>query len=303
MEIPKNNQAVLEINREDSMSGDLINDNNHISLVWYILSISSWALFSCCLLESYLNDPSLNYTKNYYGINITILYLPIVKIFITSLNLVGFIIYLIFTSCKKDKHLYKSMFRGITKFHFVPLLLTSALLILQHISISFKISSETNQKNILISDLVIALLALGTFIITYIRMYLPCEWYIVLAIKKGTFSCLIPYLLYNSLFDIVVLILIEKKEETAQIIGIISMILLTVVSISLSFIFKDIIMSFINALINAGFIIVCASFNFENSKIKKSIIIFIWLILGISEISSIIIIAILLSRFKEKIFK
>ena len=300
MEIPKNNQAVLEINREDSMGSDLINDNNHISLVWYILSISSWALFSCCLLESYLNDPSLNYTKNYYGINITILYLPIVKIFITSLNLVGFIIYLIFTSCKKDKHLYKSMFRGITKFHFVPLLLTSALLILQHISISFKISSETNQKNILISDLVIALLALGTFIITYIGMHLPCEWYIVLAIKKGTFSCLIPYLLYNSLFDIVILI---EKEETAQIIAIISMILLAVVSLSLSCIFKDIIIAFINALIYAGFIIFCVSLNFENSKIKKLIIIFIWLILGISEISSITIIAILLSRFKEKIFK
>ena len=300
MEIPKNNQAVLEINREDSMSGDLINDNNHISLVWYILSISSWALFSCCLLESYLNDPSFNNTKYYYGINITILYLPIVKIFITSLNLVGFIIYLIFTSCKKDKHLYKSMFRGITKFHFVPLLLTSALLILQHISISFKISSERNQKNILISDLVIALLALGTFIITYIGMHLPCEWYIVLAIKKGTFSCLIPYLLYNSLFDIVILI---EKEETAQIIAIISMILLAVVSLSLSCIFKDIIIAFINALIYAGLIIFCASLNFENSKIKKLIIIFIWLILGISEISSITIIGILLSRFKEKIFK
>ena len=300
MEIPKNNQAVLEINREDSMGSDLINDNNHISLVWYILSISSWALFSCCLLESYLNDPSLNYPKNYYGINITILYLPIVKIFITSLNLVGFIIYLIFTSCKKDKHLYKSMFRGITKFHFVPLLLTSALLILQHISISFKISSETNQKNILISDLVIALLALGTFIITYIGMHLPCEWYIVLAIKKGTFSCLIPYLLYNSLFDIVILI---EKEETAQIIAIISMILLAVVSLSLSCIFKDIIIAFINALIYAGFIIFCVSLNFENSKIKKLIIIFIWLILSISEISSITIIGILLSRFKEKIFK
>jgi len=300
MEIPKNNQAVLEINREDSMSSDLIDDNNRISLVWYILSISSWALFSCCLLESYLNDPSFNNTKYYYGINITILYLPIVKIFITSLNLVGFIIYLIFTSCKKDKHLYKSMFRGITKFHFVPLLLTSALLILQHISISFKISSERNQKNILISDLVIALLALGTFIITYIGMHLPCEWYIVLAIKKGTFSCLIPYLLYNSLFDIVILI---EKEETAQIIAIISMILLAVVSLSLSCIFKDIIIAFINALIYAGFIIFCASLNFENSKIKKLIIIFIWLILGISEISSITIIGILLSRFKEKIFK
>ena len=296
MEIPKNNQAVLEINREDSMSGDLINDNNHISLVWYILSISSWALLSCCLLESYLNDPSLNNTKYYYRT----ISLPTVKIFITSLNLVGFIIYLIFTSCKKDNHLYKSMFRGITKFHFVPLLLTSALLILQHISISFKISSERNQKNILISDLVIALLALGTFIITYIGMHLPCEWYIVLAIKKGTFSCLIPYLLYNSLFDIVILI---EKEETAQIIAIISMILLAVVSISLSFIFKDIIMSFINALIYAGLIIFCASLNFENSKIKKLIIIFIWLILGISEISSITIIGILLSRFKEKIFK
>jgi hypothetical protein len=296
MEIPKNNQAVLEINREDSMSSDLIDDNNRISLVWYILSISSWALFSCCLLESYLNDPSLNNTK-YYHRTIS---LPTVKIFITSLNLVGFIIYLIFTSCKKDRHLYKSMFRGITKFHFVPLLLTSALLILQHISISFEIISETNQKNILISDLVIALLALGTFIITYIGMHLPCEWYIVLAIKKGTFSCLIPYLLYNSLFDIVILI---EKEETAQIIAIISMILLAVVSLSLSCIFKDIIIAFINALIYAGFIIFCASLNFENSKIKKLIIIFIWLILGISEISSITIIGILLSRFKEKIFK
>ena len=35
------------------------------------------------------------------------------------------------------------MFRGITKFHFVPLLLTSVLLILEH-SISININNETN---------------------------------------------------------------------------------------------------------------------------------------------------------------
>jgi len=293
MEIPKNNQAVLEINREDSMSGDLINDNNHISLVWYILSISSWALFSCCLLESYLND-----NTKYYHRTIS---LPTVKIFITSLNLVGFIIYLIFTSCKKDNHLYKSMFRGITKFHFVPLLLTSVLLILEH-SISININNETNKKNIIITDLVISLLALGTFIITYIVMHLPCEWYIVLAIKKGTFSSIIPYLLYNSIVDIMQLLIIFKKVDNIQIIDTISIILLAVISLSFSFIFKDIIIAFVNALIYVG-LIINWGLKYENSIYSKGIIVLAWIILGISEISSLTIIAILLSRFKEKIFK
>ena len=295
MEISKNNKAVLEINREDSMSSGLINNNNHISLVWYILSISSWALLSCCLLESYLNDPSLNNTK-YYHRTIS---LPTVKIFITSLNLVGFIIYLIFTSCKKDNHLYKSMFRGITKFHFVPLLLTSVLLILEH-SITNNINNETNQKNLLISDLVISLLALGTFIITYIVMHLPCEWYIVLAIKKGTFSSIIPYLLYNSIVDIMQLLI--KKVNNIQINDIISIILLAVISLSFSFIFKDIIIAFVNALIYVG-LIINRAFNSENSSYSKGIIVLAWIIFGISEISSLTIIAILLSRFKEKIFK
>ena len=297
MEISKNNKAVLEINREDSMSSGLINNNNHISLVWYILSISSWALFSCCLLESYLNDPSLNNTK-YYHRTIS---LPTVKIFITSLNLVGFIIYLIFTSCKKDNHLYKSMFRGITKFHFVPLLLTSVLLILEH-SISININNETNKKNIIITDLVISLLALGTFIITYIVMHLPCEWYIVLAIKKGTFSSIIPYLLYNSIVDIMQLLIIFKKVDNIQIIDTISIILLAVISLSFSFIFKDIIIAFVNALIYVG-LIINWGLNYENSIYSKGIIVLAWIIFGISEISSLTIIAILLSRFKEKIFK
>jgi hypothetical protein len=193
------------------------------------------------------------------------------------------------------------MFRGITKFHFVPLLLTSVLLILEH-SISININNETNKKNIIITDLVISLLALGTFIITYIVMHLPCEWYIVLAIKKGTFSSIIPYLLYNSIVDIMQLLIIFKKVDNIQIIDTISIILLAVISLSFSFIFKDIIIAFVNALIYVG-LIINWGLNYENSIYSKGIIVLAWIIFGISEISSLTIIAILLSRFKEKIFK
>ena len=53
----------------------------------------------------------------------------LLRIFIFGITLFGFIIYLIFTTCKKDENLLNSMMSKWTKFHFISFLFISGLYI------------------------------------------------------------------------------------------------------------------------------------------------------------------------------
>ena len=52
------------------------------------------------------------------------------NIYVFLLSVVGFAIYLIFTTCKKKQNLYDGMVDTWSKFHFIPLLFISALSII-----------------------------------------------------------------------------------------------------------------------------------------------------------------------------
>ena len=98
-----NNEQYL-INPPD----EAIYELNQNYTLWYVFSLLSWFLFICCQIESYLSD-----LKNIY-LNIYFL-----KIFILLISLVGLIVYLVFTTCKKNQNLYNGMLGGNSKFHFV----------------------------------------------------------------------------------------------------------------------------------------------------------------------------------------
>ena len=283
MEDKLTNEGQITIN--DSVENIELTQNQK---VWYILSIISWTFFICCQIESYINESSMFFNKDFY----LFFYLPITKLFILVISLAGLIIYLIFTTCKKDLYLLNGMLDRKSKFHFIPFLLTSILFIIDlHIKncfvrrdyYSFR-CTEKASKILIIIDLTFSLLSIILFIFSYIHMNLHYKWYIVLFIKKGAFSCLIPYILYKLLLDINILILFylvdinDNINLLFKITVILSFCLIGLVSLGFSLKFKDTLLAFNNAIIYLGFII---KFFIINTDIKKAMGIIVDIVLGI----------------------
>lgn len=295
---------------------------NQDQKVWYVLSIISWTLFVCCQIESYINESSMFFNIYFYYI----FYLPVTKIFILVISLAGLIFYLIFTTCKKDINLINGMVDRKSKFHFIPFLLISILFIIDQTIKNCFIGkvyyedyyedhydhhynyircSERAIKVLLIIDLAFSLLSFTLFIFSYIHMNLHCKWYIVLFIKKGAFSCLIPYILYKLFLDINLLILYEFKGiNILRITIVISLCLIGLVSLGLSLKFKDILLAFINAIIYLGLII---KFSINNSGIKndlgKILNIFVGIIISANFLLSFFVIVNLTKNHNYLIFK
>ena len=284
-------EELMAINESDEIS-----ELNQDQIIWYVLSIASWLLFVCCQIESFINEVSMMFNKIYY-----FFHLPVTKLFILVINLAGLIVYVIFTNCKKESKLLNGMLHGKSKFHFIPFILGSILFIIdQHIKncIGEKTKNENNDDGyckestkeiLIIADSAFSLLSIILFIFSYIQMKLQCKWYIVLTIKKGAFSCLIPYLLYKLLIDINMLIYIEDKEDLLKITVTFSVSLIGFFSFLYSLIFKDMLITFTNALIYCGLII---KYFLEYDNFKHSLDTPFKIIIG-----SIISIVVLLSIF------
>ena len=125
----------------------------------------------------------------------------LLKVLVLAITLTGFIVYLIFTTYKKNQNLYDGMLTNASRFHFIPLLFISALFIVGSIV-------QNNLKEmafmdyhivLIIIDLLFTIIALISLLIIYIKTNLDCDWYIVFAIKKGTYSTFIVLLFYNFL--------------------------------------------------------------------------------------------------------
>ena len=250
------------------------------------------------------------------------------KIFVFLFCLIGFVIYLIYTTCKKDENLFKSMISIWTKFHSIPFL----LIILAYIH-SPNVINEivTISKIPYIVGLVFSFLGFVSLIFIYIKTNLPCEWYIVLSIKKGCFSCLITYswfLIFYSTFKICLSVYdfdftkyniqpseILKYYNTFNIVINVGISINGLGCLIYSLIFKDIVMLFTNILIYKDLLMYISSklkisdiyktYNYSEEITKKvkdirltfEIIGSVLIALFVAEITFIVI------RFREKLFK
>ena len=272
-----------------------INTYNYNQIAWLATSILSWFFFLCCQLENYRATKLmlLNENENFF--------ILIIKLFIFGISLAGFITYLIFTTCNKNQNLYNAML-GKTKFHFIPLLFASALFIIN--MYEQQITEKSNRleiKRLVITNLVFSILTLITFVIFYIKINIPCEWYIILTIKKGTFSCLIPYLLHLIFMDIFYFINFENNDKIILLYKILY-IIKGIISLFFSFIFKDIIVAFTNSFIYIKDLIYYATI-LTNNKIKDNFYVFMLIVCASIPLLSIILILILLIKYKDKIFQ
>ena len=189
-----------------------------------------------------------------------------------------------------------------SKFHFIPLLFASALFIVNIIyeqNINKELYNDIVLNRIIITSLIFSVLTLSTLIYIYIQIKIPCEWYLILTIKKGAFSCLIPYILNLMNLEIYNLVTF-KDEDNRAIFYKFLYIIKGILSLFFSFILKDIVVALINAFFYIQDLIYYAILL---ADIDTNFFIFI-LIVSISFILlTIFLITFLSIKYKEKIFQ
>ena len=259
---------------------------------WYLLSLMSWILFALSMWVSYYNGNCIwypyqslfnSYSRNYGYLPIEISnQLPYLYTYFFLISIIGFAIYVIFTIYKKNKGLYEGMLGNLSKFHFIPLLLISALYIISTSCNYIGYSSRDDHyyksyRTNITFDLIFTIFALGSLIVIYFKTELNCDWYIVLSIKKGVYSSFIILLLYN-FFHIIIsfkginYLLDEntKLEDVRKFLrgtGIAFTILFGIISLVFSFLFKDLMAAFTTFLIYLG--MVMTFFNRTDSQKKR----------------------------------
>ena len=180
---------------------------------WYILSFLSWTLLLSLEVYSYEYGMYIWGRYNIGG------YFPIkivfgfIQTFLLILVLMQYITYLIQAIFKRNQNVHDSLFGQYSKYHFVPLLLISAIIISVN---EMNGSYDKYNKIILIFDLIFTILGLISLVFIYINIQLNDEWYIVMAIKKGFFSSLIILLWYNFFNVIVYLRTVDAYDHSGD---------------------------------------------------------------------------------------
>ena len=252
-----------------------MNDSGDDSkFIWHIISIISWIIFILTIWYSY-NIPYFIWTL--FGNNIDnelyyhhIYYIPIqmdmawLNIFTFFISVIGFGLYLFYTTIKMNQNLYNGMLSNLSKFHFIPLLCISALYIITGHAFSYD-NKFKHLRTLLIFDIIFTLLGLAGLIFIYVTMDLQSEWYFVFAIKKGVFSTFIVLLWYNFFNVIIYLksvnyIIKDDFDEDSfynfyKGTGISFSIIIGLGSLAFSFFFRDVMAAFVNFLLYVGFVL------------------------------------------------
>ena len=253
-----------------------MNDNGDDSkFIWHIISIISWIIFILTIWYSYNIRYFFwtlfgNYIDNALEYSHQIYYIPIqmdmawLNIFIFLISVIGFGLYLFYTTIKMNQNLYNGMLSNLSKFHFIPLLFISAL----YIVAGHDFSTDNLFKHIrtlLIFDIIFTILGLAGLIFIYVTMDLQTEWYFVFTIKKGVFSTFIVLLWYN-LFNVIIYLksvdyIIKDDLEDDSFYnfykgtGISFSIIIGLGSLAFAFFFRDVMAAFVNFLIYVGFVL------------------------------------------------
>lgn len=298
--------------------------DNVIKSICWILSVLSWLLF---IVTGWISLRWLDYKETqivwtikkielgeygYYApIQMQAAVLYIVIIITMIVGLAGFIIYMIKSTCKKDNAVFDGMLGNWSRYHFCPLLFVSALFIIGECEDKPVPRTNTHHwKDMLVSSFIFTIFGLLSLIFIYIMTDLNTEWYIVLTLKKGTYSCLIVLLWYNFCYSIYYLRVLDSvdgkyvsTENWANGCGIAFSIIFGIGSLIFSYLFKDIVVAGMNCLIYVGLTAYYFKLDKDNRKLK------IWNKNGdgavdvIMMVASLVLIAFLIIQHKEDCLK
>ena len=229
--------------------------------VWKFFSVISWLLLIFTSLEAYFHETMFYSMYNSNGG----LYLPLsvklggIQSFYLILLFLAFYHFAYLGLYKGDESITNPLLDRITKFHFIPLFLISFINIINQARKN-GVGITAFEKE-LIADLVFNLIALVFLIIIYAKTVLEHNWYIVLTIKKGLFSCLI-ILLWHNFFYLIVLVgyAVQYNRMSYNILtflkgsGIAGSLIVGIGGCIFSFVNKDLIAATTNFLLYVGMV-------------------------------------------------
>ena len=171
----------------------------------------------------------------------------------------GCIIFFVKTIFKKDDQVINGMMGQFSKFHFFPLLCASALFIIGE-CVDNDLQNVDHLKSMRIAGLVFSILGLASFIFIYIMTDLNTnDWWVLLLLKKGVYSCLIVLMWYNFCYEIYHVHEVDKPDEDPEKqkdwkkgCGLAFSIIFGIGSLAFSFVFKDLVACGMNLLIYIG---------------------------------------------------
>ena len=233
----------------------------------------------------------------------------------------GCFIFFYKTIFKKDDQVINGMMGQFSKFHFFPLLCASALFIIGECVDNLDKDDWNTQKEVdhfkdmHISGLVFSIIGLASLIFIYIMTDLNTnDWWVLLLLKKGVFSCLIILMWYNFCYEIYYVHLYDKITNDDNFdpnedfdwkkgCGLAFSIILGIGSLAFSFIFKDLVACVMNLLIYIGLTVAYFRLDKDSRKHKNAnkngdgIVDIILLILSVAMI------VLLLIKYRENCLK
>ena len=176
------------------------------------------------------------------------------------ISFIGCAVFLVKTLIKKEQSVIEGMMGKISQFHFFPLLCAFILSLLPEITKEAEEGKKDNSKEIAYTGLAFSLIGFVSMLFIYINTeFKSQDWWAEYTLKKGTFSCLLILFWYNFWYDIYPVGLFDKKSHNKEVpkgfarnCGISFSIIVGIGSLAFSFIFKDIVVCFMNILIYYG---------------------------------------------------
>ena len=220
--------------------------NNWISLNWlYSIKYKTiWNIF-IWLNEDHEQSPiQMDYLTNYIFFN-----------FAFAIIFIGCVVFFYTTLFIKDQDVINGMTGKFSRYHFIPLLLAFVMSVLGELDID-----QEKPEDFYLSDkigLAISLAGLITIIFVYIFTDLKSNnWWANFSLKNGAFSCLIVLFWYNFCYDIYGVRIADKEveddEKWQRGCGISFSIIFGLACFVFSFVFKDIMIAFLNSIIYFG---------------------------------------------------
>ena len=231
----------------------------------------------------------------------------------------GCFVFFFKTIFSKDDQVINGMMGQFSKFHFFPLLCASALFIIgecvDNLDKDDWLTEKRNDhfKDMHISGLVFSIIGLASFIFIYIMTDLNTDWWVLLLLKKGVFSCLIILMWYNFCYEIYYVHFYDKPDEEnvdndkywdwRKGCGLAFSIILGIGSLAFSFVFKDLVACVMNFLIYIGLTVAYFRLPSEARKQKEAnkngdgIVDIIMLVLSVAMI------VLLLIKYRENCLK
>ncbi len=248
-------------------------------LSWLLLLVTGWIslnwfkdklIFPCIWTIQKIHirkilDQELGY---YAPLQMQISLIYIVFILAMVITLVGFVIYMIKSTCKKDDVVFGGMIGKWSQYHFIPLLCVSALFIIGECT-DTNLTKENHFKDMHISGLIFTIFGLISLIFIYIMTDFNSDWYVILTLKKGTYSCFITLMWYYFCYNIYYIRIFDTYKDEynwRKGCGIAFSIIFGIGALVFSFFFKDLVIAGMTTLIYVGLTAYYFSLNKEIRK-------------------------------------